>query len=146
MLSRFVIGALLFALVPVSTAAADEPPVPDTVHRVTKWMPPSNFYPQYIADPLRPQSAFTFMWMADSEIPETGGSRFNLRLGGRRGIVRWHPEGEPDRGWQIDFEGGYFGHFDRGHSLDNIGWDGLVTSIGATASTTLVGTVSSGSI
>lgn len=35
------------------------------------------------------------------------------------------PEGEPDRGWQLDFQGGFFGQFDIDHSLDNIGWDGL---------------------
>jgi len=102
--------------------AADEPPVPDGANRVTVWMPASNFYHQYIADPLRPQSALINLWMVDSDINETGGSRFSLRLGGRWGIVRRHPEGEPDRGWQIDFEGGYFGHFDKGNSLDNIDW------------------------
>ena len=123
--SRFAIATLVLGLALVLAAAADEPSVPDTARRVTEWMPTSNFYPQYIADPLRPQSAFTIMWMADSDIPDSGGSRFGLRLGGRWGIVRWHPEGEPDRGWQIDFEGGYFGQFDRDHSLDNIGWDGL---------------------
>jgi hypothetical protein len=35
-----------------------------------------------------------------------------------------HPSEEPDRGWQLDFEGGFIGQFDIEHSLDNIGWDG----------------------
>ena len=123
--SRYAIGTLVLGLVPFLATAADNPSVPDTARLVTEWMPAPNFYPHYIADPLRPQSALTILWMADSDIPESGESRFGLRLGGRWGIVRWHPEGEPDRGWQIDFEGGYFGHFDMDHSLDNIGWDGL---------------------
>lgn len=123
--SRYAIATLVLGLVPFLAAAEDGLSVPDTARRVTVWMPASNFYPQYIADPLRPQSAITIMWMADSDIPESRGSRFSLRLGGRWEIVRWHPEGELDRGWQIDFEGGYFGHFDRDHSFDNIGWDDL---------------------
>jgi hypothetical protein len=90
-----------------------------------EWLPDAEFYPQYIADPLRPQSALKILYLADSEIPETGSSRFGLHLGGRFGLVRWHPDGRPDRGWQLDFEGGFFGQFDIGNSLDNIGWDGL---------------------
>jgi hypothetical protein len=90
-----------------------------------EWLPEAEFYPQYIADPLRPQSALKILYLADSEIPETGSSRFGLHLGGRFGLVRWHPDGQPDRGWQLDFEGGFFGQFDIGNSLDNIGWDGL---------------------
>lgn len=93
--------------------------------RVVGWFPDAEFYPQYTTDPLRPQSALKLLWVTDSEIPETGSSRFGLHLGGRFGLVRWHPAGQPDRGWQLDFEGGFLGHFDLGHELDNIGWDGL---------------------
>jgi len=122
---RTTVGALILSLVPCLAMAADEPPAPDTPGLMTEWMPPSDFYPQYIADPLRPQSALVNLWMVDSDITETGDSRYSLRLGGRWGIVRRHPVGEPDRGWQIDFEGGFFGTFDKDNSLDNIGWDGL---------------------
>jgi len=122
---RTTVGALILSLVPCLAMAADEPPAPDTPGLMTEWMPPSDFYPQYIADPLRPQSALVNLWMVDSDITETGDSRYSLRLGGRWGIVRRHPAGEPDRGWQIDFEGGFFGTFDKDNSLDNIGWDGL---------------------
>jgi hypothetical protein len=87
--------------------------------------PDADFYPHYLADPLRAQSALMLASVLDSEIPESGNSRFILRLGGRYPLFRMHPEGEPDRGLQLDFEGGFFAHFDRGYSLDNIGWDGI---------------------
>lgn len=116
-------AALLAAPVPAADDADEA--VPGST-RVVDWFPDAEFYPQYTADPLRPQSALKVLWVTDSEIPETGSSRFGLHLGGRFGLVRWHPAGRPDRGWQLDFEGGFLGHFDLGHELDNIGWDGLL--------------------
>lgn len=123
--------ALLLGLVALAAPAAaqsgatGEPAPEDGASRVVLFMPAAEFYPQYTADPLRPQSALALLWMADSEIPEAGAGRFALRLGGRFGLVRWHREETPDRGWQLDFEGGFFGHFDMTESLDNIAWDGL---------------------
>jgi len=103
-------------------AAAESPSESGWVFQL---VPPANFYPQYIADPIRAQSALTFLAVVDSEIPETGGGRFGLRLGGRFPLFRFHPAGRPNVGWQLDFEGGFFGHFDMEYSLDNIGWDGV---------------------
>jgi hypothetical protein len=87
--------------------------------------PDSDLYPDYIADPLRPQSALMIASVLDSEIPDSGNGRYVLRLGGNFSLFRVHPAGEPNRGLQLDFKGGFFGHFDVDHSLDNIGWDGL---------------------
>jgi len=103
--------------------AASPDPVPTA--QVWEFLPEAGFYPLYIADPLRPQSALMLIWVPSSEIPETGHARFSLRLGGQFPIVAFHPDRDPDRGWQLDFEGGFLGHFDLGYSLDNIGWDGL---------------------
>ena len=100
-----------------NTIAAESPKI--------GWFPPGDFYPRYIADPLRPQNALTIQWLSDTEIPETGAQRFGLRLGGSFGIYRWHPEGEPDIGWQLNFEGGFAGSFDITWSWDNTGWDGF---------------------
>ena len=126
---RFVplIALLMAALptAPVVAAGAGDAAAPEPGH-VLDWFPDAEFYPQYTADPLRPQSALKLLRVTDSEIPETGSSRFGLHLGGRFGLLRWHPAGRPDRGWQLDFEGGFHGHFDRGYELDNIGWDGLL--------------------
>jgi hypothetical protein len=80
-------------------------------------------FPQYLADPLRPQGALMLVQALSSDIPESGHGRFLLRLGGTFPIVRRQPPG--GGGWQLDFEGGFFGVFDRDHSLDNVGWDGL---------------------
>jgi hypothetical protein len=87
--------------------------------------PPADFYPQYIADPIRAQSALIILGLFDSEIPATGDARFGLRLGGRFAMVRLHPASNPEVGWQLDFEGGFSGHFDIDYSLDVIGWDGV---------------------
>lgn len=89
------------------------------------WFPANDFYPRYIADPLRPQNAITIQWLAHTEIPDTTSARFGLRLGGSWGIRRWHPEGNPNLGWQLSFDGGFAGQFDIGHSWDNTGWDGF---------------------
>lgn len=89
------------------------------------WFPPADFYPRYIADPLRPQNALTMQWLSNTEIPETGAFRFGLRLGGSFGILRWHPDGNPKKGWQLSFEGGFAGQFDLAWSWDNTGWDGF---------------------
>jgi hypothetical protein len=92
----------------------------------TVWLvPPTGFYPPYLADPRRPQMAAMVLFMSESEIPEAGDNRFGIRLGGSPGIVRFHPAGDPTRGLQIDIEGGFYGQFDIDASLDVIGWDGL---------------------
>jgi len=120
--------AVLFAILssPVSLAHAADEEAPDALKKPRgMWFPPNDFYPRYIANPLRPQNALTLQWLADTEIFDTTEKRFGLRLGGTFGIYRWHPEGNPDRGWQLDFNGGFAGQFDIGYSWDNTGWDGF---------------------
>lgn len=95
------------------------------VRRVWWLAPAADFYPQYIADPRRPQSALLFLHPLQTEIPESVGNRVGVRLGGRFALVRVHPEDDPDRGWQLDLEAGFSSHFDTAHALDNIGWDGF---------------------
>jgi hypothetical protein len=117
-----------FCLTPTAIAAdtdAEEAPKKKKTKKVGVWFPPNDFYPGYIADPLRPQNALTIQWLSDTEIPETTAHRFGLRLGGSFPIRRWHPEGEPHKGWQLTFEGGFSGQFDIGWSWDNTGWDGF---------------------
>jgi len=125
-----VVCWLLCAAATVSATAAgvlaeDEPPTVSGAGRVWSFFPEDDVYPQYVADPLRPQSAVMLVGFPSSGIPDSGDKRFLLRLGGRYSIARLHPAGQPDRGFQIDFEGGFFGQFDIVNSLDNIGWDGL---------------------
>jgi len=87
--------------------------------------PGSDLYPRYIANPRRPMISFSRIWMIDSSIPQAGENRLMLRLGGRYGFFRFHPNNDPDRGFQFDLEGAFLGVFDIDNSLDNIGWDGL---------------------
>jgi hypothetical protein len=115
-----------FLLAPVANAAdEDEKKKTKKNKKVGVWFPANDFYPPYIADPLRPQNALSLQWLSDTGIPETGAQRFGLRLGGSFGIRRWHPEGEPHKGWQLSFEGGFAGQFDIAWSWDNTGWDGF---------------------
>ncbi len=93
--------------------------------KVGVWFPANDFYPRYIADPLRPQNALMLQWLADTEVFDTGAFRSSLRLGGSFGIRRWHPEGEPQLGWQLSFEGAFAGQFDLSYSWDSTGWDGF---------------------
>jgi hypothetical protein len=141
--SQLGVLILSFAtIIPESIAAADEPSVeanaglqteaaaasePPTQSPGWQWWvaPPANFYPQYIADPRRAQSALLYIGAVDSEIPESSAARTGIRLGARFSLFRVHPRGNPDRGVQLDLDAGFFGHFDIKHSLDNIGWDGV---------------------
>jgi len=120
----FFAAAVITAAVIPSTAAAHDETRP--TQGTTVWLvPPTNFYPVYIADPRRPQMAAMVLFMQETEIPEAGDLRFGIRLGGTPGLVRFHPENDPSRGLQIDIEGGFYGQFDIDASLDIIGWDGL---------------------
>lgn len=91
---------------------------------VTLFFPAADFYPQYIADPLSPQCALMRGTKSSTEI-QGGDTFYLLRLGGRFPIVRWHRAENPEQGWQLDFEGGFFGQFNIDNNLDNTGWDGL---------------------
>jgi hypothetical protein len=129
-LQRLAATAMLALLgTPVPRALAnDAPEAPDVAAGKTgvwAFFPEAGFYPLYIADPLRPQSAMLLARMPTSDIPDAGGTRFALRLGGQFPIVARHPYGDSECGWQLDFEGGFTSQFDIDNSLDNIGWDGL---------------------
>lgn len=115
----------LFLLSPAANAQDTSSDAAGGSKKSGDWLPPSDFYPVYIADPTRPQNALTLQWLTDTEVPDTGGGRFGLRLGGLLGIYRRHPVGEAERGWQISFEGGFAGQFDMVYNLDNTGWDGF---------------------
>jgi hypothetical protein len=91
--------------------------------------PGALLYPPYIANPLRPTTVLTLVYVTDNDIADSGDSRYVFRLGGRVGVFRFHPAGHSDRGFQIDLEGAFLGIFDRDNSLDNIGWDGVYSAL-----------------
>lgn len=86
--------------------------------------PAGDLYPPYIADPHRPGNAVLLMAIPDSTIPATGSPRFNLKTGGRFGLLRSRPASNREKGWQLSIEGGLDGQFDLENEQDNIGWDG----------------------
>jgi hypothetical protein len=118
-------GVAALALTPLSAHSIDAHTEKPTQTATTWLAPPGEFYPQYIADPRRAQSALLFGSYSYSEIPQASDSIITARFGGRYTIVRYHPADNPDVGWQIDVEGGFFGQFDSQESADNLGWDGV---------------------
>lgn len=91
---------------------------------ILQWFPAGDLFPPAIADPHRVTFAFVPARVLDNNIPQTGDTRYTLKLGGNFGIVRRHPEGDPERGWQVSFRAGFDGIFDVENGMDNIGWDG----------------------
>ena len=91
--------------------------------RVLELFPRTDLYPPYVADLFRPRFALQ-LHAASTGIASTGDARFDLRLGGRFGLLRVHPRDRPDRGWQLELIAGYDAQFDIDRSYDNIGWDG----------------------
>lgn len=94
--------------------------------------PPSNLYPRYVADPRAPRFGVMLLSVPSPRIPDSRNQRVGLKLGGRFGLLRIHPEGRPESGWQVDIEAGFTGQFDIEHSLDNIGWDGTYGFLAST--------------
>jgi hypothetical protein len=94
--------------------------------------PPELLYPHYTADPRSPEFGMALLQVADVAPPDTGSQRVGLKLGGRFGLLRLHPEDDPEGGWQLDIEAGFLGQFDLDHSLDNLGWDGIYGFLAST--------------
>ena len=94
-------------------------------NRNATFSPGTHLYPVYPADPFHPTTALNVARFSDSEIPAAGDKRYIFRIGGRLGLLRLSPAKHHDRGFQLNLHGTFLGMFDREHSLDNIGWDGL---------------------
>ncbi|HMA66931.1 MAG TPA: DUF1207 domain-containing protein [Desulfosalsimonadaceae bacterium] len=90
-----------------------------------RFVPAGRLYPVYPADPLGPTVALNAVRYSDSDIAEAGDKRYVFRIGGRLGLLRVFPADHPEHGLQLNLHGTFLGMFDRSHSLDNIGWDGL---------------------
>ncbi len=127
---RYSISIALWAvLLSVGPALAAEqsaaPPasVEEGPHMVMA--PRGDPYPPYLADPHRASVEILNTRVTHVDIPDSGNSRYGLKLGGRFGIARLDPQGHPGEGWQFGMELGFVGEFDLDHDYDNIGWDGI---------------------
>lgn len=89
------------------------------------FFPVDHLYPHYLANPLRSSFSFQMLNFSASDIPQSSHKRFDLNLGGTFGILRRHPRGQSNLGWQLSIEAGFRGQFDTEYSEDNLGWDGL---------------------
>ncbi|MCF8036600.1 MAG: DUF1207 domain-containing protein [Desulfobacteraceae bacterium] len=121
---QFASGETLNAAVPKKT---DRPSHSFSVanNRNGTFAPGTHLYPVYPADPFHPTTALNAASFSKSEIPAAGDKRYIFRIGGRLGLLRISPANHYDRGFQLNLHGTFLGMFDREHSLDNIGWDGL---------------------
>ncbi len=127
MIAASIASAVALTCLTFPLAFADE--AADTSGGKRHWhkvfSPTQDLFPRYVADPRRPRFAVVRIGFPDTEIDGAGDRRFALTVGGRYGLFRFHPEGAPDRGVQIDVEGAIAAQFDLTSSQDNIGWDGF---------------------
>lgn len=108
-------AAFLFVVLMAPAAAGAE----------IRLFPSDRLYPHYTADPRSPEFGLVLLSVPEAALADSGEERIGLKLGGRFGLLRVHPRGEPEAGWQLDIHAGFLGQFDLAHSLDNVGWDGL---------------------
>lgn len=118
------LGILSTCLVSVSSMAQSPLISENSINFETssEFFPQDQLYPAYIANPLRSTFSFQTLFFEQSSIASTGLRRFDLKLGGRLGVYRKVSE---QRKWQFTLEGGFHGQFDRDHTEDNVGWDGI---------------------
>ena len=85
-------------------------------------LPPGALYAPYAADPERVDFGLELLNYTKTRIADSGNNRFDLKAGGQFGLIRIHPCGLIDLGWQLSIEGGFDSQFDINRHLDNIGW------------------------
>lgn len=115
-------AAALLASLPLGAACATS--APEGGGRVLEWAPAERLYEPYVADPRRSRFGIRAV-ETDSDLPQAGGERVTLEMGGRVDVLRLRPASEPDGGLQLSVEAGFVGDFDREASLDNLGWSGV---------------------
>lgn len=100
-------------------------PHPVAANGVTLF-PEQQLYPVNLADPRRIQFAAKVLYFDQTTIDQTGDRRFDLKLGGRLGLLHLSDsEGSSDLGWLLSLDAGFHGQFDIDANQDNIGWDGI---------------------
>jgi hypothetical protein len=93
------------------------------VRRLT-FLPGSQLYPRYLADPRQPMFKALALHVISTETPETHNPIFEFSIGASYGLVRLHPADEPELGWQLGIHMGFLAQFDPRAAYDGIGWDG----------------------
>lgn len=108
------LGALLLSLSRVQPVLAEE---------VTLF-PEQQIYPVNLADPRRVQFSGKILYFDRTSIDQGGDRRFDLKLGGRLGLLHLSRDKNDQLGWLLSLDAGFHGQFDVTSSQDNIGWDG----------------------
>ena len=115
---------LVLTVADPATQAVAAPAVEIGDRRAVRLFPAAALYPYYKADLHRPRFGLAIHSVADVGVADSGEARFDLRLGGRFGLLRVSPRDRPERAWQLSIIAGFDGQFDIDNSDDNIGWDG----------------------
>lgn len=87
-------------------------------------MPGTKLYPRYLADPRQPMMKAMAVHVLRTDTPQTGSPLFEFALGASYGLLRLHPEREPEHGLELGLHAGIITAFDPGAGYDGIGWDG----------------------
>jgi len=110
-------------------AAEGEQDAKRIIIKANKWTkelsPPTDLFPRYIADQRRPTFALSVAGLDESDIEGASDQRIMLRIGGRYGLLRMHPQQHPGRGIQFGGELGILWQVDTNAGLNVIGWDGI---------------------
>lgn len=113
---RFVFLLLLLSFQPPVARAAAE----------AQLFPEQQIYPVNLADPRRIQFSAKYLDYSQTTIDETSDRRFDLKLGGRLGLLYVPTRAGDERlGWLLSLDAGFHGQFDVRSSQDNLGWDGI---------------------
>jgi hypothetical protein len=117
------LAAALLASLPLGAGCAAPDSASGSGGRQLEWAPAERLYEPYVADPRRPRFGISAV-ETDSDLPEAGGERVTLEIGGRADVLRLRPADDQQGGVQLSVEGGFIGDFDREASLDNLAWSG----------------------
>jgi hypothetical protein len=100
------------------------PSVPIDETQTLTFLPGSQLYPRYLADPRQPVMKALLVHVIETDTPGTRSPLYEFTLGGSYGIFRVHPEDEPEHGLQFGAHAGFIAQFDPKVRYDGIGWDG----------------------
>ena len=89
------------------------------------WFPIEQLYPVYLADPYETSFHMQLQSYAESTIPDTGSSRWDLMAGAPMIIYQNKNSDNSRHGWQMVFIAALRAQFDNGHNQDSVAWEGI---------------------
>jgi len=91
----------------------------------SSWLPTEHLYPAYLADPYEPRFQMKLQSYANSSIPDTGSSRWDLMAGASLIVYEGKSTDNSRYGWQLVFLGAVRAQFDNDNNQDSLAWEGI---------------------